>query len=170
MKLQRTDSGKQFKFHSYIYNRRFRHHYETEIQILKMRKNLNEKSKPKDHENIMQKFIIDVVWRTVYSRKKGEDFIFNADNYTQLWALIIYEEEKDIEVVMEEPLMRYNSCTSKKYKKKEIVRVDEVLIKNVSIFIIDIVLRNSIEKLYRVKKDFVRLSDQLESDIGPEDF
>ncbi|KAA6379388.1 MAG: hypothetical protein EZS28_025083 [Streblomastix strix] len=123
------------------------------------------------HPNLeVQKFIIDVVWRTVDSRKKGEDFIFNSDNYIKLWALITQEEEKDIEVVMEEPLMRYNSCTSKKYKKKEIVRVDDVLIKNVSISNIDNVLWNSIEKLYRVNKDFVRLSDKLESDIGPDDF
>ncbi|KAA6366745.1 MAG: hypothetical protein EZS28_037729 [Streblomastix strix] len=96
------------------------------------------------HPNLeVQKFIIDTIWR---------------------------QEEKDIEVVMEEPLMRFNSCTSKKYKKKEIVRVDDVLIKNVSISNIDNVLWNSIEKLYRVNKDFVRLSDKLESDIGPEDF
>ncbi|KAA6379273.1 MAG: hypothetical protein EZS28_025201 [Streblomastix strix] len=123
------------------------------------------------HPNLeVQKFIIDVVWRTVDSRKKREDFIFNSDNYIKLWSLITQEEENDIEVVMEEPLMRYNSCTSKKYKKKEIVRVDDVLIKNVSISNIDNVLWNSIGKLYRVNKDFVRLSDKLESDIGPDDF
>ncbi|KAA6399861.1 MAG: hypothetical protein EZS28_004616 [Streblomastix strix] len=123
------------------------------------------------HPNFeVQKFIIDTIWRCVDSRKKGEDFIFNSDYYIKLWALITQEEEKDIEVVMEEPRMRYNNFTSKKYKKKEIVRVDEVLIKNVSISNIDIVLWNSIEKLYRVNKDFVRLSDKLESDIGPEDF
>ncbi|KAA6398829.1 MAG: hypothetical protein EZS28_005647 [Streblomastix strix] len=123
------------------------------------------------HPNLeVQKFIIDTIWRCVDSRKKGEDFIFNSDNYIKLWVLITQEEEKDIEVDMEEPLMRYNSCTSKKYKKKEIVRVDDVLIKNVSISNIDNVLWNSIEKLYRVNKDFVRLSDKLESDIGPEDF
>ncbi|KAA6367034.1 MAG: hypothetical protein EZS28_037438, partial [Streblomastix strix] len=118
----------------------------------------------------VQKFIIDTIWRCVDSRKKGEDFIFNSDNYIKLWALITQEEEKDIEVVMEEPLMRYNSCASKKYKKKEIVRVDDVLIKNVSISNIDNVLWNSIEKLYRVNKDFVKLSDKLESDISPDDF
>ncbi|KAA6381241.1 MAG: hypothetical protein EZS28_023233 [Streblomastix strix] len=123
------------------------------------------------HPNLeVQKFIIDTIWRCVDSRKKGEDFIFNSDNYIKLWVLITQEEEKDIEVVMEESLMRYNSCTSKKYKKKEIVRVDDVLIKNVSISNIDNVLWNSIEKLYRVNKDFVRLSDKLESDIGPDDF
>ncbi|KAA6366138.1 MAG: hypothetical protein EZS28_038335 [Streblomastix strix] len=123
------------------------------------------------HPNLeVQKFIIDCIWRCVDSRKNGEDFIFNSDNYIKLWSLITQEEEKDIEVVMEEPLMRYNSCTSKKYKKKEIVRVDDVLIKNVSISNIDNVLWNSIEKLYRVNKDFVRLSDKLESDIGPDDF
>ncbi|KAA6361317.1 MAG: hypothetical protein EZS28_043156 [Streblomastix strix] len=123
------------------------------------------------HPNLeVQKFIIDTIWRCVDSRKKGEDFIFYSDNYIKLWALITQEEEKDIEVVMEEPLMRYNSCTSKKYKKKEIVRVDDVLIKNVSISNIDNVLWNSIEKLFRVNKDFVRLSDKLESNIGPDDF
>ncbi|KAA6310200.1 MAG: hypothetical protein EZS28_056353, partial [Streblomastix strix] len=65
------------------------------------------------HPNLEeQKFIIDIVWRTVDSRKKEEDFIFNSDNYIKLWSLITQEEEKDIEIVMEEPLMRYNSCTS----------------------------------------------------------
>ncbi|KAA6382744.1 MAG: hypothetical protein EZS28_021730 [Streblomastix strix] len=123
------------------------------------------------HPNLdVQKFIIDTIWRCVDSRQKGEDFIFNSDNYIKLWALITQEEEKDIEVVMEEPLMRYNSCISKKYKKKKIVRVDDVLIKNVSISNLDNVLWNSIEKLYRVNKDFVRLSDKLESDIGLDDF
>ncbi|KAA6383543.1 MAG: hypothetical protein EZS28_020931 [Streblomastix strix] len=108
------------------------------------------------HLNLeVQKFIIDTIWRCVDSRKKGEDFIFNSDNYIKLWALITQEEEKDIEVVMEEQLMRYNSCASKKYKKKEIVRGDDVLIKNFSISNIDNVLWNSIEKLYRVNKDFV---------------
>ncbi|KAA6367465.1 MAG: hypothetical protein EZS28_037008, partial [Streblomastix strix] len=114
-------------------------------------------------------FIIDTIWKCVDSRKKGEDFIFNSDNYNKLWALIT-QEEKDIEIVMEEPLMRYNSCTSKKYKKKETLRVDDVLIKNVSISNIDNVQWNSIEKLYTVNKDFLRLSDKLESDIGPGDF
>ncbi|KAA6382244.1 MAG: hypothetical protein EZS28_022231 [Streblomastix strix] len=118
----------------------------------------------------VQKFIIDTIWRCVDSRKKGEDFIFNSDNFIKLRALITQEEEKEIEVVMEEPLMRHNSCSSKKYKKKGIARVDDVFIKNVSICNIDNVLWNNIEKLYRVNKDFVRLSDKLESDIGPEDF
>ncbi|KAA6357874.1 MAG: hypothetical protein EZS28_046599 [Streblomastix strix] len=71
---------------------------------------------------------------------------------------------------MEEPLMRYNSCTSKKYKKKEIVGVDDVLIKQVSISSIDNVLWNSIEKLYRINKDLVRVFDKIESDFGLEDF
>ncbi|KAA6374238.1 MAG: hypothetical protein EZS28_030236 [Streblomastix strix] len=96
------------------------------------------------HPNLeVQKFIIDTIWRCVDSRKKGEDFIFNSDNYIKLLALVTQEKEKDIEVVMEEPLMRYKSYN---------------------------VLWNSIEKLYRVNKYFVRLSDKLESDIGPDDF
>ncbi|KAA6381036.1 MAG: hypothetical protein EZS28_023436 [Streblomastix strix] len=123
------------------------------------------------HPNLeVQKFIIDVVRRTVDSRKKGEDFIFNSDNYFKLWSLITQEEENDVEVVMEEPLMRYNSCTSKKYKKKEIVRINDVLIKNVSIKVMDNVLYNSIENLYRVNVDFVRLSDKIESEIDEKDF
>ncbi|KAA6398415.1 MAG: hypothetical protein EZS28_006060 [Streblomastix strix] len=123
------------------------------------------------HPNLeVQKFIIDVAWHTVNSRKKCEDFIINSDSNIKLWALITQEEENDIEIVMEEPLMRYNNCTSKKYKKKEIVRSMDVFIKNVSNSNIDNVLWNSIEKLYRVKKYFVRLSDKLESGIGPDDF
>ncbi|KAA6402231.1 MAG: hypothetical protein EZS28_002246 [Streblomastix strix] len=123
------------------------------------------------HPNLeVQKFIIAFVWRTVDSRKKGQDFIFNSDNYIKLLALIIQEDENYIDVVVEEPLMRYNSCTSKKYQKKEIVRVNDVPIKNVSISNLDNVLWNSIEKLYQVNMDFVRLSDKLESDTVHDDF
>ncbi|KAA6359520.1 MAG: hypothetical protein EZS28_044954 [Streblomastix strix] len=78
------------------------------------------------HPNLeVYNFIINTIWRCVDSRKKGEDFIFNSDNYIKHRALVTQEEEIDFEVVMEEPLMRYNSYTSKKYKKKEIVRVDD---------------------------------------------
>ncbi|KAA6372237.1 MAG: hypothetical protein EZS28_032236 [Streblomastix strix] len=123
------------------------------------------------HFNLeVQKFIIDTIWRCVDSRKKGENFIFNFDNCIKLQVLITKEEDKDIQIILEELLKRYNSCISKKYRKKEIVRIDDVLIKIASISNIDNVLWNSIEKLYRVNKDFVRLSDKLESDIGPDDF
>ncbi|KAA6393929.1 MAG: hypothetical protein EZS28_010545 [Streblomastix strix] len=116
MKLQRMDSGKQ--------------------QVPRETAQVEPEQVVKDtylsHPNLeVQKFIIDTIWRCVDSRKKGEDFIFNSINYIKLWALITQEEEKDIEVVMEEPLMRYNSYN---------------------------VLWNSIEKLYRVNKDFVRLA------------
>ncbi|KAA6309440.1 MAG: hypothetical protein EZS28_056510, partial [Streblomastix strix] len=103
MKLQRLDSGKQCKFHSYKYSLRFRHHYEAEIQQ-SMKKKRNERSKLKDHEDIkVQKFIIDTIWKNTSTRKRGEDFIFSSNNYIKLWSLITQEEEKDIEVVMEEP-------------------------------------------------------------------
>ncbi|KAA6398806.1 MAG: hypothetical protein EZS28_005661 [Streblomastix strix] len=116
------------------------------------------------------KFIIVIGQRTVDSRKKGEDFIFNSDKNIKLQALITQKKENDIKIIMEEPLMRYNSCTSEKYKKKEIIRIKNVLFQNVSISNNDKVLWNSKEKLYRVNKDFVKLSDKLESDIGPDDF
>ncbi|KAA6364937.1 MAG: hypothetical protein EZS28_039537, partial [Streblomastix strix] len=106
------------------------------------------------HPNIEeQKVIIDTIWRCIDSRKKGEDFIFNSDNYIKLLALITQEEEKDIEVVIEEQLMRYNSCISKYTGRKKLQEQ-----------------KICIEKLYRVNKDFVRFSDKLESDIGPDDF
>ncbi|KAA6369478.1 MAG: hypothetical protein EZS28_034995 [Streblomastix strix] len=123
------------------------------------------------HPNLdVLKFIIVIVWRQVDSRRKGEDFIFNTDNYIMLLAHIIQKKENDTQIVMEEPLMKYNSCTSKKYKKKEIVRLNDVFIKNVSTSNIDSVLWNSIKKLYRVNTDFVKLSDKLELDIGLDDF
>ncbi|KAA6336104.1 MAG: hypothetical protein EZS28_052904, partial [Streblomastix strix] len=120
------------------------------------------------HPNLeVQKFIIDTIWKNTSTRKRGEDFIFSSNNYIKLWSLITQEEEKDIEVVMEEPLMRQHSCIgSKSYKKKDLIRILDVLIKNVSISNIDNVLWNSIEKLYRVNKDYVRLSETIESDIG----
>lgn len=47
--------------------------------------------------------------------------------------------------------------------------MDILIKKNISISNIDSVLWNRIEKLYRVNKDFVRLSDKLENDIGCDD-
>ncbi|KAA6379334.1 MAG: hypothetical protein EZS28_025140 [Streblomastix strix] len=124
------------------------------------------------HPNLeVQKFIIDTIWKNTSTRKRGEEFIFSSNNYIKLWSLITQEEEKDIEVVMEEPLMRKHSCIgSRSYKKKDLIRILDVLIKNVSISNIDNVLWNNIEKLYRVNKDYVRLSETIESDIGPDDF
>ncbi|KAA6364881.1 MAG: hypothetical protein EZS28_039592 [Streblomastix strix] len=66
--------------------------------------------------------------------------------------------------------MQSHSCMTKKYKKKDLVRVMDVLIKNLSINIIDNVLWNSVEKLYRVNKDFVRQSDKPTSEIDPNEF
>jgi hypothetical protein len=58
----------------------------------------------------------------------------------------------------------------KTYKKKDLIRVMDVLIKNISVSVIDNVLWNSIEKLYRINKDFVRLSDAPTSEITKDDF
>ncbi|KAA6331801.1 MAG: hypothetical protein EZS28_053348 [Streblomastix strix] len=66
--------------------------------------------------------------------------------------------------------MQSHSCMAKKYKKKDLVRVMDVLIKNVSITVLDNVLWNSVEKLYRVNKDFVRLSDKPASEIDINEF
>ncbi|KAA6366079.1 MAG: hypothetical protein EZS28_038393, partial [Streblomastix strix] len=63
-----------------------------------------------------------------------------------------------------------HSCLSKQYKKKGIVRVIDVMIKNVSINTQDNVLWNSVEKLYRINKDLVRLSDVPAIDIDPNEF
>ncbi|KAA6402414.1 MAG: hypothetical protein EZS28_002060 [Streblomastix strix] len=124
------------------------------------------------HPNLeVQKFFIDTIWKNTSTRKRGEDFIFSSNNYIKLLSLITQEEEKDIEVVMEEPLMRQHWCIgSRSYKKKDLIRILDVLIKNVSISNIDNVLWNSIEKLYRVNKDYVRLSETIESNIEPNDF
>ncbi|KAA6398524.1 MAG: hypothetical protein EZS28_005952 [Streblomastix strix] len=118
----------------------------------------------------IQKFIIYTIWRCDDSRKKGENFIFSSDNYIKQWVLITQEEEKDIEVVMKEPLMRYNCCTSKKFEKQEIVRIMDVLAKNVSISNISNVLLNNLEKLFQVNHDFIRFSDKIKSDIVFDDF
>ncbi|KAA6353144.1 MAG: hypothetical protein EZS28_051329 [Streblomastix strix] len=123
------------------------------------------------HPNLMvMKFIIDKLWATVTTRKRGDDFILSSDNFIILWSLINQENEDDIEIVYEQPLMRSHSCIGKSYKKKDLVRVMDVLIKNVSISVIDNVLFNSIEKQYRINKDFVRLSDAPTSEISKDDF
>jgi hypothetical protein len=66
--------------------------------------------------------------------------------------------------------MRSHSCIGKTYKKRDLIRVMDVLIKNVSVSVLDNVLWNSIEKLYRINKDFVRLSDSPTSEITKDDF
>ncbi|KAA6360515.1 MAG: hypothetical protein EZS28_043958 [Streblomastix strix] len=123
------------------------------------------------HPNLeVMKFIIDRIWATVTTRKRGDDFILSSDNFIKLWSLITQENEDDIDLVLEEPLTQSYSCIGKSYKKKDLVRVMDVLIKKVSISVIDNVLYNSIEKLYRVYKDFVRLSDAPISEISKDDF
>ncbi|KAA6358413.1 MAG: hypothetical protein EZS28_046060 [Streblomastix strix] len=118
----------------------------------------------------VMKFIIDCLWKTVTTRKRGDDFIFSSDNFIKLWSLFTQENENDIEIVLEEPLMRSHSCIGKSYKKKDLIRVMDILIKNVSVKVLDNVLFNSIEKLYRVNCDFVRLSDAPEIEITDNDF
>ncbi|KAA6362857.1 MAG: hypothetical protein EZS28_041616 [Streblomastix strix] len=123
------------------------------------------------HPNLeVMKFIIDKIWSIVTTRKRSDDFILSSDNFIKLWSLVTQENENDIEIVLEEPLMRFHSCIGKSYKKKDLIRVMDVLIKNVSISVIDNVLYNSIEKLYRVNKDFVRLSDAPTSETSKNDF
>ncbi|KAA6369037.1 MAG: hypothetical protein EZS28_035435 [Streblomastix strix] len=123
------------------------------------------------HPNLaVMKFIIDCLWKTVTTRKTGDDFILSSDNFIKLWSLITQENEDDIEIVLEEPLMQSHSSKGKSYKKKDLIRVMDVLIKYVSISVIDNVLFNSIEKLYRINKVFVRLSDAPTSEITKDDF
>ncbi|KAA6386752.1 MAG: hypothetical protein EZS28_017724 [Streblomastix strix] len=120
------------------------------------------------HPNLeVLKFVIDCIWRVTTSRKRGDDFILNSDNFIKFWALITQENEDDIEIVLEEPILQSHSCMAKKYKKKDLVRVMDVLIKNVSISVLDNTLWNSVEKLYRINKDLVRLSDKPSSEIDP---
>ncbi|KAA6363005.1 MAG: hypothetical protein EZS28_041469 [Streblomastix strix] len=120
------------------------------------------------HPNLeVMKFVVDCIWRTVTHRNKGDDFILSSDNFIKFWSIVTQEKEEDIEIVPEEAIIATHSCISKKYKKKEIVRVIDVLIKNVSINTQDNVLWNSVEKLYRINKDLVRLSDVPAIDIDP---
>ncbi|KAA6318459.1 MAG: hypothetical protein EZS28_054945, partial [Streblomastix strix] len=58
------------------------------------------------HPNLeVLKFVIDCIWRVTTSRKRGDDFILNSDNFIKFWSLITQENEDDIELVLEEPLM-----------------------------------------------------------------
>ncbi|KAA6375129.1 MAG: hypothetical protein EZS28_029344 [Streblomastix strix] len=123
------------------------------------------------HPNLqVMKFVIDKVWSNVTQRKRGEDFIFSSDNFIKFWSLITQENEDDIEIVLEEPIMQSHTCMSKTYKKKDLVRVIDILIKNVSISVLDNVLFNSVEKLCRVNKDLVRLRDKPQSEVDPNEF
>ncbi|KAA6360062.1 MAG: hypothetical protein EZS28_044411, partial [Streblomastix strix] len=62
------------------------------------------------HPNLeVLKFVIDCIWRVTTSRKRGDDFLLNSDNFIKFWALITQENEYDIEIVLEEPLMSSHS-------------------------------------------------------------
>ncbi|KAA6390284.1 MAG: hypothetical protein EZS28_014190 [Streblomastix strix] len=123
------------------------------------------------HPNLeVMKFVVDCIWKTVTHRNRGDDFILSSDNFIKFWSIVTQEKEDDIEIVLEESIIATHSCLSKQYKKKEIVRVIDVLIKNVSINTQDNVLWNSVEKLYRINKDLVRLSDVPAIDIDPNEF
>ncbi|KAA6387208.1 MAG: hypothetical protein EZS28_017264 [Streblomastix strix] len=74
------------------------------------------------HPNLeVLKFVIDKIWGTVTSRKLGDDFILNSDNFIKFWSLITQQNEDDIEIVLEEPILQTHSCIIKKYKKKDLV-------------------------------------------------
>ncbi|KAA6401063.1 MAG: hypothetical protein EZS28_003418 [Streblomastix strix] len=123
------------------------------------------------HPNLeVMKFVVDYIWRTVTHRNKGDDFILSSDNFIKFWSIVTQEKEDDIEIVLEESIIATDSCLSKQYKKKEIVRVIDVQIKNVSINTQDNVLWNSVEKLYRINNDLVRLSQVPAIDIYPTEF
>ncbi|KAA6356013.1 MAG: hypothetical protein EZS28_048460 [Streblomastix strix] len=123
------------------------------------------------HPNLeVMKFLIDQLWKTVTIRKRGDDFILSSENFNKLRLLINQENDDDIEIVLKERLMRSHSYTGKSYKKKDLMRIMDVQIKNVCISVIDNVLFNSIEKLYRVNKDFVRLSDASKIEISKDYF
>ncbi|KAA6393115.1 MAG: hypothetical protein EZS28_011354, partial [Streblomastix strix] len=118
------------------------------------------------HPNlIVQKFVIDVIWRTITHRQRGDDFVFSSDNFIKFWALITQNDENDVEIVLEEAIIQPQTCIPKKYKKKDLIRVQDILIKNVSIKVLDNVLNNSIENLYRVNCDFIRFSEAPELEI-----
>ncbi|KAA6390656.1 MAG: hypothetical protein EZS28_013814 [Streblomastix strix] len=118
----------------------------------------------------VMKFIIETIWRTSTRRRQGDDFIFSSDNFIKLISLITQENADDIEIVYEEPIIQNHSCIPKKYKKKDLVRVQDILIKNVSFKVMDNALYNTIEKLQRVNVDLVRLSDVIVSDIDKNEF
>ncbi|KAA6402061.1 MAG: hypothetical protein EZS28_002409 [Streblomastix strix] len=123
------------------------------------------------HPNLeVMKFVVDCIWRTVTHRNKGDDFILSLDNFIKFWSIVTQEKEDDIEIVLDESIIAAHSCLSKQYKKKEIVRVIDVQIKNVSINTQDNVLWNSVEKLYRINKDLVRLSEVPAIYIDPTEF
>ncbi|KAA6353877.1 MAG: hypothetical protein EZS28_050596 [Streblomastix strix] len=116
------------------------------------------------------KFVVDCIWRTVTHRNKGDDFILTSDNFIKFWSIVTQEKEHDIKIILKESIIATHPCLSKQYKKKEIIRVIDVLIKNVSINTQDNVLWNSVEKLYRINKDLIRLNEIPAIDIDPTEF
>ncbi|KAA6372884.1 MAG: hypothetical protein EZS28_031589 [Streblomastix strix] len=80
------------------------------------------------HPNlIVQKFVIDVIWRTITHRQRGDDFVFSSDNFIKFWALITQNDENDVEIVLEEAIVYPHTCIPKKYKKKDLIRLEIVL-------------------------------------------
>ncbi|KAA6388994.1 MAG: hypothetical protein EZS28_015481 [Streblomastix strix] len=116
------------------------------------------------------KFVIDCIWRVTTSRKRGDDFILNSDNFIKFWALITQEKEDDIEIVLEEPILQSHSCMTNKIYEERPCQSNGCTNQNVSISVLDNTLWNSAEKLYRINKDLVRLSDKPSSVIDPNEF
>ncbi|KAA6358884.1 MAG: hypothetical protein EZS28_045590 [Streblomastix strix] len=122
---------------------------------------IDDTSKPKENATQIENETVQVT---------PEQLILTEQKINKYKSQYNKENEDDIEIVLEEPLMRSHSCIGKSYKKKDLIRVMDVLIKNVSLSVIDNVHYNSIEKLNRVNKDFVRLSDVPTSEISKDDF
>ncbi|KAA6379391.1 MAG: hypothetical protein EZS28_025081 [Streblomastix strix] len=82
----------------------------------------------------------------------------------------LINDENDVEIVLEEAIIQPHTCIPKKFKKKDLIRVQDILIKNVSVKVLDKLLYNFIEKLYRVNCDFIRLSEAPEIENTDNDF
>ncbi|KAA6403642.1 MAG: hypothetical protein EZS28_000838 [Streblomastix strix] len=96
---------------------------------------------------IVQKFDIDTILRTITHRQRGDDFIFSSDNFIKFWCLITQNDEQDVEIVLEEAIIKPHTFMPRKYKKRFGQSIG-YFNQNISVKIVDNVLNNSIEKQY----------------------
>ncbi|KAA6380353.1 MAG: hypothetical protein EZS28_024121 [Streblomastix strix] len=96
---QRERSHKKYNINKYKEVERTTAQVEPEGAIQKLAeeqpRNIN-----LSHPNLeVQKFVIDIIWRTIIKRQRGDDFVFSSDNFIKFWALITQNDEEDVEIV-----------------------------------------------------------------------
>ncbi|KAA6371196.1 MAG: hypothetical protein EZS28_033278 [Streblomastix strix] len=124
-------------------------------EIIRTKRSYNKKKFRKVERETAQVEPQDVVKNSFQTDLNLEELKFVLDN---IWANVI-SRKLDVDFLFSDNFIKF---------WKDHIRVMDVFIKNVSISVLDNVLWKRSERLYRISKDFVRLSDKSQSEIRRE--